>query len=202
MIYEDTDLRKYLFIHNPRTGGTNITHFLEAYTNAKNYIHPELEGFWRHLTVSWCHLNLDDYYPFGFVRNPFDREYSLYTLFKARDNTPECVRSYDSFKHWIVDGFYVEPGHRYYGLHKYRFPQHTLFDERCHVFKYEERTEALAEIAKNIYVDADTLINYRGKVHTFKSNHVDYRTMYDQEMIDIVYPYFKQDLEKYGYSFE
>lgn len=201
MIYENSEERKYIFVHNPRTGGTNLTHFLNAYTNAEKYVVPDgMNSYRMHLTITWCDLDLDDFYTFGLVRNPFDREYSLYTLFKARQN--ENTKQYESFKHWIMDGFYVEPGHRYYGSHRYRSPQCSLFNEKCHVFKFENRTEALAEIAKNINVDVDTFVNYRGEVNSYKTNKIDYRNQYDQEMIDVVTPYFKKDLKKYGYSFE
>jgi hypothetical protein len=200
MLYQDT-INPYIFVHNPRTGGTNLSHYLKTYLNAIKYVNPEIDQYALHLSIDGCNLNISEYYAFGFVRNPYDREYSLYTLFNNQNikNDQETV----SFKEWIMKNFYWPDGHRYYGNHSYLFPQNKMFNDHVNVFKYEERTDALAEIADHIgVVNKDEFINYRGNVNSFKSEPVDYRKMYDQEMLDITWKYFRSDIERYEYSFD
>jgi hypothetical protein len=201
MLYHN-EINPYIFVHNPRTGGTNLSHYLETRLNAIRYVNP-WTGLYTskdgHLGIRCCNLNISEYYSFGFVRNPYDREYSIYTLYKNN----ETVFVYNSFKDWIMHNFYWPDGHRYYGNHPFLFQQNEMFNDDVNVFKFEERTDALAEIADHIgVVNKDEFINYRGNVNSFKSEPVDYRKMYDQEMLDITWKYFRNDIELYGYSFD
>jgi hypothetical protein len=69
------DKHKILFIHIPRTGGTSVENHFNYQSkhgwNPKNSQHLTLEEYSNH-------YNLDDYFKFTVVRNPWDRLVSWY----------------------------------------------------------------------------------------------------------------------------
>jgi chondroitin 4-sulfotransferase 11 len=77
---------KYIFIHIPKTAGTSIKKYLSSFRSKEDYQSPEdpLENF-GHNKLSYYEFkykNIEDFYKFCFIRNPYDRMVSLYKYTK------------------------------------------------------------------------------------------------------------------------
>ena len=94
-----SDKMNLVFIHNPRTGGTNIQNILHE-------LFPDsAEGKTStHLFASFfTNGKYRDYLKFGFVRNPWDRYYSIFkkvTGFHSKTLGKEC----EFFNRWVLEG--------------------------------------------------------------------------------------------------
>ena len=171
MIYNDD----FVFIHNPRTSGTSISKYLVQFKNAQytGVKHDKIKD-----------LDIKNRYAFGFVRNPYSRFYSFYTLIRTS-------KSFKSFNEWLMS---LTPELSDMII------QYEYYNQDCHVYKYEQREEALIEIANNI--NDNKIIQYNLYRNSYKYYNEDYRQEYDNVSYDFVTDYCKQDLEKYNYSFE
>ena len=68
--------KRFIFVHNPKTAGSSIHKALAAYNEVKRPAKT------KHETISELQnrtsLRLDEYFVFGFARNPWDRFSSFY----------------------------------------------------------------------------------------------------------------------------
>lgn len=176
----------WCFIHVPRTSGTCIRQFLIEHTDSSEYKNV-------HTKHGEIEFGLDQYFCFGFVRNPYDREYSLYTLAKAHK-----VARVD-FETWITNKFVkLENTHRFIDAYEL---QKDYFKDTAHVFKYESRNEALIKISDNLGLDSNKFISYILYRNSYKYD-TDYRSQYTNSSYDIVTKALEQDIETFGYTFE
>jgi len=88
--------KKVLFIHIPRTGGTSMHAFLPISTDG----HSNLKFYYDK------YGNLDDYFKFAFVRNPYDRVASGVALYlnlggitKNDKEKRDKINDYIAFNH-------------------------------------------------------------------------------------------------------
>ncbi|RKZ85114.1 MAG: hypothetical protein DRR19_16810 [Candidatus Parabeggiatoa sp. nov. 1] len=69
---------KFLFIHIQRTGGSSLRKVLtEAFPDTKSFLGSHDHALWAkpHLDFEW-----PNYYKIAFVRNPWERMFSWYTM--------------------------------------------------------------------------------------------------------------------------
>ena len=83
------NIRKLVFIHVPKTGGTSISHTLSTFGEV---LKP------THTTYTEAIKLFPDYYFFCFVRNPWDRIYSNYEHMIRRNKMP-----FSSFDEYIIN---------------------------------------------------------------------------------------------------
>ena len=191
MIVCDTNI-PYAFIHNPRTSGTSISDYLVEHANGRilsNIIDP---GYRLHSIYAeeTRYRSLDNHFVFGFVRNPFSREYSLFNLYRKR------INNHIDFKTWLID--YDD---------QYRRPQYGFFCDiegnlKANIFRFEEREASLRTIATILGLDIVEFINHTSPSSINFNVSTSYLEMYDQEMIDIVYDRYRVDFEAFGYTFD
>jgi hypothetical protein len=177
---QNKNLPDFIYIHCPRTGGTSLGQCLISECSASIYK-------WLHAKHSDIDVPVNNAFVFGFVRNPYSREYSYYTL----------VNPKITFNEWLTQRFIdVLPNPS-----RHSEPQHTYYNESCNVFKYEDRTSSLITIAEKIAADKDSLLSYSKYRNSYRGT-TDYRTQYDNESYDIVTKYCAEDISKYGYLFD
>lgn len=70
------DSKKVIFIHIPKTAGTSIKHGLNITDRSVGY-HADAYKVKTYYSGKW-----DSYFKFSFVRNPFDRVYSIFSYYK------------------------------------------------------------------------------------------------------------------------
>ncbi len=208
MIYRNDDV-PYAFFHVPRTSGTNIGHYLETRCGGRVCLNTCTPAVHHSVYASEVkHKDLSNFYKFGFVRNPYSRDYSLFTLYHQSPGTEKM-----EFKDWIIKRYSSYDDH---DAQNFRLPQYGYYcDEsgtlQVNVFRYEERELALQHIADIIKTDPIKLIENRPDYSEsdFRYNHVvrgveyrDYRSLYDNELYDFVTPFYQTDLDAFGYTFD
>jgi hypothetical protein len=118
---------KVVFVHIPKTGGESITRMIW------DTIIPLRDG--KHDTISEYKLKYDveNYYKFSFVRNPYKRAQSFYR-FLMQHYSPHRINC--SFRDWVFD-MHGEPK-------KLFLPQVQFIDDSVDIFKFENFSESLA----------------------------------------------------------
>lgn len=132
------------------------------------------------------------FFKFGFVRNPWDLEVSLYFYICSNKNHKEHnivkkLKNFDEYLEWRCfqymsqqkEVFYDENGNK-------------LVD---FIGKFENLNEDFQYITEQIGIKFVKL------PHKNKSNHKNYRTYYNDHTCKLMQEYFKNDIELFGYEF-
>ena len=181
----------FIFIHIPKTGGTSfISHGSRATRELKRHCKLEVSASHRRIIDIAKTHNLDDYFKFSVVRNPYDRFISLWLTRKAKDGTDldgfiELIENkrlpmmrFKPQVYWISDGD----------------GSNLLVD---HLVKYENYKLGLYEVLRKLKLPFVKLPHMR---QTMRDE--DYRKYYKtQEQIEYVKDRYKIDLLKLGYRY-
>ncbi|CAN5454357.1 hypothetical protein BH09BAC1_BH09BAC1_00820 [soil metagenome] len=198
--------KKFIFIHNYKVAGTSVREALQVYTirplesytnwiGQKLHVLPQSSDFPDHITAPELKQQLapkyfDNYYKFGFTRNPWDWQVSLYH-FAIKDVTHgqhELTKkmSFAEYLQWRVN----EDKHPQKEF-MYDAQGNSLMD---FIGKLETIEEDFKKITTHLGITA-TL------PHSNKSNHQQYREYYTPELKELVAQHFKEDIELFGYEF-
>lgn len=91
-----SDKKKFVFIHNPKTAGTSLREALKEYHDRDSSYWHHLEDIYLDRVIDKAHItmrdfvympdysSIDEYFSFGFVRNPYDRFYSAFQFYKKQ----------------------------------------------------------------------------------------------------------------------
>ena len=134
----------------------------------------------------------NDYFKFGFVRNPWDWQVSLYFFIKQNK---------DHFQHEIVKNFnsfdeYIEAG-----LYKRNRRQKNFFTDKKgdlivdFIGKFENIDEDMQKVLNAVNLQDQVVLP-----HTNKSSHRDYMSYYNKHTYKLIEENFKEDIEMFGYS--
>jgi hypothetical protein len=211
---------KKLFVHIPKNGGTSLRQkrkdfIVNDYKKHRNVNQAEAASYLNplHLKTTFGHIRLRDFdqptlnttQPFCIVRNPWSREVSKYKFLLAskKENTTktknrrELLKKYgQTFKDYfkIREMFQDVP---YTWLHAVEnfWPQieyMTINDEvKCDVLRFEHYDE-----------DLNKYMGITGLPHRNKMTQDDYRTYYDDELIQLVADIYKKDIDYFGFDFD
>lgn len=181
--------KKFIFIHTPRTGG------FSAYDTFQQL--NLLEGSRTPNHTRRCELGHPEYYSFGFLRNPWDRLYSSYKLIKYKWNKSHnkiYSSAANGFKEFLLsdETFNLkQPG--------------MFFCKGCtFIGQFEHFERDWNHIFNVIGVHSVNISNTHKSVdlpYVSKENSVNYKTQYDNEMIDYVTEHSKEDINYFNYSF-
>ena len=129
--------------------------------------------------------NFENYFKFGFVRNPWDRAVSGYSFSKFSSKG-------GSFKIWLEHflnkNMFAEPTN---------LPQSECLTDVDYVARFENYDEEITNIFAKIGLPLENIKKY----HTNKTNHKPYWEYYDNEDIIRIENWFKKDIEIYKYKF-
>jgi hypothetical protein len=211
---------KFIFIHIQKTGGVSISNLLRRYspttTPGRGLRHISARRALKQV------VNPDDYFKFAFVRNPWDRLVSWYTMIdEARkgvaDGTAEpmtrrlikknnlfkyvlrCGPTFDEFvincteKQWMGNGYYS------FTFNQLRY----LTDKNGEVLvDFIGRFENLAQDISHVFDKLGLEASQLEIPHENRSAHSHYSEMYTPETREIVRKRFRRDIEFFGYEFE
>ncbi len=106
---------KFIFIHNPRTGGTNVTRALLPFLGEDVIQATHGFPYNNHMSASdlWKRIPPDiwrDYFIFVFVRNPWDKMVSHYHYFSQTYDMEQILpnfhvqfnETFSSFNEWLL----------------------------------------------------------------------------------------------------
>lgn len=226
-----------LFVHIPRTGGTFLREYFRM-VYGKNIIqfgHTRLaEGiqFLRQLFIYFERplVELDNYFKFTFIRNPWDWYVSRYFYFRRSPVVEKHVSiTCDSGLQYMdfIEKFPIFKEHMVWGSSEclnfwlsYRYRDMCFVDGKDfmdYVGRFEDMEGSINEIFKRC--DATSKISYQPFYHDAERRahpsedrlkdkifndtvHEHYSYYYDQELIDLVYEKDKEIIDRFGYQYE
>ena len=198
-----SDSRKVVFIHIQKTGGLTVDRLL-------NERIPDLHRIGaRHRFASLGMDELDDwdeYFKFAFVRNPWDRLvswYSMVTTLPREGNelwryVHDNSSTFEEFIYNCTDEVEIKDGVRYsfaYNQLDYVTDEHgnLLVD---FIGRLENFDKDLQEVFRRIGFELESV------PHKNRSGHQHYSSFYTPDTELIVRERFKRDIEYFGYEFE
>jgi len=195
--------RKFVFIHIPKTAGQSL------YINLGGWSRVQPQGFDKGLKKYRHHFTMTEYlehgyldigkfelyFKFGFVRNPWDRILSEYKY---------AQQIYSKFRIHNLRGFIKKNwgnSRRHSTIKKHIRPQ-------CE-FVYDADGKCMVDFIgrfENLQQDFDIIcdkigIPHQELPHKNKSKHKHYTEYYDDETIEIVRKFYKNDIEVLGYKY-
>ena len=201
---------KYIFVHIPKTGGISIRRALEkSDATLSKYTHQSIRTIQPTLTPE----QFTSYYKFGFVRNPWDRLYSMYRYNNKIILHHKKLQYYNShgldlyvlpFKDWL----FGETWNSWDPNKTITLPNQKL--EQLYFLTDNDNQIIVDYIARfeNIISEFNIICNTVAiKQHKLiKENQsgprINYRKQYDNEMIDFVYKYHTHDITQFNYHFK
>ena len=191
MIYSDKNV-PYAFIHNPRTSGTTLTNYF-LWRGATRLTDSNHDTYNEASKI----FNFDNYYTFGFVRNPFSREVSLYNL--VLTNSGRDI----SFEEWVHSRHEVDNPRSWLVMPQIDYFCDSNREIKANIFKFEDRKDSIRTISDILQFPYEQLINYVPIIDSPKSPPgIDYRSYYTSRTFDILSYKYKIDLDTFGYTFD
>ena len=220
--------KRFIFVHNPRTGGTSIKKVLSKYQDedliqkVRDFVKEEtnfnhiLYSHENHINLSLKFFTSDflkDYkYIFTCVRNPFSRTYSYYNKLigsakKSIDfnNNPfgvTCIEELPSFETWINDSalhFRGAPPGRWGALHL--FPYNFWLAGAHGVYRLEDLS------SEKVWNDLLHNCGIKEKIsrphenRSYKDSPWEYREAYTADMCFKIHTMFQDEINFYKYEF-
>lgn len=196
--------KKFVFIHVPKTAGSSIHVLFKNYFNVQDRSDPLPDI--HHISISDLiskDKNLEKYYKFAVVRNPFARFYSGYKDFYQNRLTDRKYHPYHidpkcSFKDFC-ENFLSSPWCEDVHFKPQKFfltaNQEIAVDE---IVRHESINNDLSKVFFKIGLNAKL-----GKRHHRKTKDPfsSYREAYDDESREIVENFYKEDLKLFNYEF-
>ena len=189
--------KKYVFIRVFKTGSTTIREELQKndpdagleLLERRNGIRTKhVKSYWiKENIFSKLGLDWDEYFKFGFVRNPWDRELSNYFFNNKKLKPPEDV----SFKEWL--NIRLQKDGQIDSANELQCQYLTDVD---YIARFENFEEEVKYIFNKIGVPISQQL-----MHIRKTEHKPYWEYYDDVDIMKVYEWYKKDIEMYNYKF-
>jgi hypothetical protein len=203
-----SDTHEFIFVHNYKVAGSSIKHALKPYAQTAferlDWVQRqcarlrlrEVPTYPSHLTAQEIKSNHPEewhrYFTFGFVRNPWSWQVSLYFyMLESEDHHQHdliaSMEEFDEYIHWRVNEdkhlqseFFCDTGGR------------VLVD---YIGRLESIREDFQTICERVGVEASL-------PHKNASSHRDYRAYYSDETRELVAEHFQEDIERFGYCFD
>lgn len=195
---------KFIFIHNYKVAGTSIRkalspYQLKSYWLFSNclYLFPNLRqktaySLQKHSDVNEVkkYYNLNDYFVFGLVRNPWDWEVSKYFYMKQTKK---------HFQYALTNQFSDFSEYLKWRKTEYRCQLDFFSDDKDNIItdyicKVEELDKMKQVFLKKYGLEIDIPVSN-------KSKHNSYLKYYNDESKNIISDLYKRDIEHFGYSF-
>ena len=202
-----SDSREFIFVHNYKVAGTSIRHALQPFGTP---LHERTSWFSRQLAKLGLHELSDctthakardirdqfperweQYFTFGFVRNPWSWQVSLYFYMLENENhwQHDLIRSMSGFDEYIE-----------WRVSEAKVTQSEFFCDREDnvIVDFVGRLESIRDDFRTI---CDTLGLEANLPHKNSSSHRDYRDYYTDRTRRLVANYFREDIDRFGYAF-
>lgn len=210
--------KRFVFVHVPKVAGTSITNALGGRTGmfwASN-AEGERQLFSTHTYASELRrfigpAQYNAYYKFAFVRNPWDRLFSLYNFMTHSKEINRQGQIFDQeeaerrgFKWFLLENRMKSTRVKLYGVDlnvcQQTTPQLDWLSDGDKLIvdfvgTYENLQQDFQLVSDSLKLDAT--LPWENK-HTRRR----YIDVYDNEMIDFVAHYHKKDIDMFGYTFD
>lgn len=187
-------LIKTIFIHVHRTGGSSMINML------KRALPPEqVDIVAQHGNAQTedaaIFTNFPDYFKFGFVRNPWDRMLSWYSLRNKWNPPVDLETNRKQFEEFLESdmAFQGDDSFHYNQLDYFANVAHDL--DQVTIYRYEKYNEEVKKIAKKL----DITIKEIPQVN--ETTPKDYRDYYTEKSKALIEEKCARDIAHFGYSF-
>jgi chondroitin 4-sulfotransferase 11 len=198
-----SDSRKLVFVHIQKTGGNTVTRLLKE-NLSDIYMVGGKHSF---ATRGMEELeNWDKYFRFAFVRNPWERLVSWYSMKTERGKSGnklwhyvrENSSNFEEFVYNCTDEVEVRKGvHRSFAYNQLDYVTNEdgnlLVD---FIGRLENFDDGVRHVFNRIGVEVEIV------PHRNRSRHTHYSAFYTSETEEVVRERFKRDIEYFGYEFE
>ena len=206
-----SDSHRVLFVHVPKTGGSSFEAMFARRIDDSRVV----EGRKRHASYQWllaAEPDLEAYWSFGFVRNPWARMVSWWSMissvFEKADRGDEKARSkIENYPNaWLPEGEFRHDFDRFVlegteKVSKLGTPQSmTLARADGRLVDFVGRTENFDDDLK-IVRDKLGLARRDQSPRRNKSSHGHYHDYYNDETRAKVAEVFARDIELFGYTY-
>jgi hypothetical protein len=205
---------KFLFVHIQRTGGTSLRKALrQHFPQAHRFIspHPHAEDAMQRLGPQ----AFQQLYRFTFVRNPWDRLVSWYTMLREKAWRPNWRRTdwWGRYRWEAVQLPFAEfitastIRKQLQGRNRWRSRNHFAFNQLDYltdhygnllvndIFRFEDYQASCLKLGEKLGISLADM------PHRNSSRHADYRTYYTPAIRNLVTERFALDIDYFGYSF-
>jgi hypothetical protein len=195
--YKPFDDKKAIFIHIPKCAGISINKAL--FGNLAGG-HTRLDEY----LVIFGAKEIEDYFKFTFVRNPWDRVVSAFHFLKSGGTNEYDLRfsqreltKFSNFSEFVVEWLNPES---IWTRHHFKPQNFYIID------KYKKINLDYIAFFENIDKDfvhiANRLNVSEGLQKVNTSDRVDFRSYYTDQAAEVVAKIYRQDIELLGYNFD
>jgi hypothetical protein len=168
------------------------------YNSLRSYLYkkPDEPYYLCHQIRKQVEVNLDDYFKFCIVRNPWDRMISLYFWGRQIHDVFRSL-TFDEFLEQLLFGKMVKahPGRYKWAMNQTEWISDSQNEIDCdYIGKFEELPIVWNIVCNQLGIDVDLKHNYRTK-------HKNYREYYTNKTKKIVGNHFKKDIDFFAYDF-
>lgn len=186
--------KKVIRVHIVKTAGTSLQKSLRFNVPNKK-IGIRKHYFVREIIKIEGEQVWQDAFTFSFVRNPWDRVYSMYRYRLRKGKVPSHIID---FKSWVMQTLEELKFNPYHHLQSHC---QWLMDYKGEInLDFIGRFENLSEDISRL----STLIEKPIKMVHVNQNLpiIHYSEVYDQELIDVIAKVYKDDIDFFGYDYE
>jgi hypothetical protein len=196
-LLQDFDKYRCIFIHIPKAAGISIRESL--FGNKKWRKHIDAQTF----QLIFGKKNFNRYFKFAFVRNPWARTLSAYNFLKKGGiSTPDktyseqIISNYPTFEAFVKQWLTKENASSWIHF----IPQYRWIVDKNDkiIIDYIGKVETIQEDYEYIRKKIGIGENLK---HVNKGNPKDYRQAYTEEMKHIVEEVYREDIDRFHYSF-
>lgn len=184
-----------IFLHTPKCAGSSIIKSFYNNTNIGHYPAIWYEGAYP--------KEFDNYFKFSFVRNPFDRIVSAYHYLsqsKTSRNKPitKFVNNFNSFDEFILEWLCEE------NIKKIvvTSPQYLYLEDQFGSIRHMNYIGRMESLEKDIKFITNKLGFDSRLMKINQSKRKDFRSYYNNELVDHVSLVYERDIKLFGYTFE
>lgn len=194
--------KKFIFIHIPKNGGTSINISLRDYCEYP----PELSAGIRNSNLSIeyqkhtalaeiknSNIDIQKYFKFCIIRNPWDRILSLY-FHRIEKVKKLSDTQHSDFNSWIQNVFLNEYLSKKYWKNQIEYISIDGKVNVDYIIRFENYQDGWQQVCQKLKIEKDL-------VHEYKTNHQKYTQYYNKSSIQAVQKIFKKDIELFKYSF-
>jgi hypothetical protein len=207
--------RDVLFVWVPKCAGMSVYRILVKHGCIEDRWLKPTQPFANRGMITFGHVSVPDLvdrgiikprylenaFKFAFVRNPFDRLVSLFFYLKRiKCGEVPDVMSFDDFCRKVERREHPPVGlYNYNGLNQCNPMQDWLLDRNGRLFpdfvgRHETLGEDFQKICRIVGIDEQL-------THENRTEHQHYRSYYTAETCAIVERVYREDLDRFGYSF-
>jgi hypothetical protein len=203
--------KKFIFIKTRKCGGTSIQNTLLPFCNENDIVtvgfrnlksdrRTSLEEFSPlYDIIRYENIDINEYFKFGFARNPFSITLSRY-FYQIKMKRLNDQPSKESFNRWAKNKYFT-PKNQFNYLGD--GTKHLLFDNKGNqivdfIGKLENIDEDFEYIKDKLGIDKNVKVNNDNKSNI---NNVHYRDWVDEETKLLVEKHFKFELDYFKYEY-